>query len=152
MKLPSLVKFTDSVQPIRFTSIPTVAGLDVFAMGFGLVNDKVFPHNLQYASFKTIPLNECAPVKPNLIPKDSLICAKDVQSRLCLGDAGNPLVNSYTGKLMGIAVSTWGDCEIGPQSFTGINAYIDWINRIMNDIAIKQNAPEVFVLGLGKQI
>lgn len=113
-------------------------------MGYGLINEKVFPKQMQYTKFKTIGLHECAPIKLNLIPKDSLICAKDAQARICLGDAGGPLI-SDTGKLMGVAISTWGDCEVGPQSFTGTYAYIEWIHKVMKTMTFLQDAPGVLV-------
>lgn len=114
-------------------------------MGYGLATAKVFPKNMQYANLKTVGLQECAPIKPRLIPKDSLFCAKDAHATICLGDGGGPLVSAKTGKLIGISVSSWGDCEFGPQGFTGIGAYFNWINGIMNPIQFLDNRPGVFV-------
>lgn len=116
-------------------------------MGYGIANlaSKVFPKNLQYTKLRTVGLQECAPIKPHLVPKDSLVCAKDAKSTICLGDGGGPLVSPKTDKLIGIAVSSWGDCEAGPQGFTSTTAYIDWINRIVGTIKFLDSRPGVVV-------
>lgn len=114
-------------------TIPVPTGVEVIAMGHGLVNDKDFPQNLQYTKLTTVGLQECAPVKPRLIPKHSLICANDAKSTICFGDGGSPFISAKTGQLIGIATSSWGKCEFGPQGFTGTPAYIDWVKKIVKN-------------------
>lgn len=136
VKLPRYVQVSDYVNPIRLSSVPPTAGTDVITMGYGLVYTNVFPQNLQYTQFKTVDLKECAP--------DTGVCAKGTQSSLCFGDIGGPLVSAITGRLVGIAISTWGDCEVNrPQSFTAISSYIKWIDGIMKSTGFVQNTPDV---------
>lgn len=146
IKLPRPVKFSDYVRPIPLSTVSTNAGSHVITMGYGLAKTNVFPDNLQHTTFKTIASQECAPHTLNLIPKDSLLCAKGTLSSLCFGDMGDPLVSAYSGKLVGLAISTWGDCEVDhPQTYTNIHPYIDWIDGVMNFFAFVQNTPEFYV-------
>lgn len=130
------MKFSKYIQPISLSSVPPAIGMDTITMGYGLVDRKLFPHNLQYTKFNIIDLKECVSNAQNFTPKHSLICAKNSQSRLCFGDVGGPLVSTKTGKLVGFAIFTHGDCEVGPQGFTGIYAYIKWIDNVMKLFAL----------------
>lgn len=138
VKLPRYVQLSQYIQPIRLSSVAPGIGMDVFMMGYGLVFTNVFPQNLQFTKFKTIDLKECAP--------NSMVCAKGSQSSMCFGDIGGPLVSVNSGRLVGIAVSTWGDCEVNrPQSFSGIPPYIKWIDSVMKSTGFVQNTPDVHI-------
>lgn len=147
LKLPSPVRFSEYIKPIVLPTLSIASGMEVIAMGYGMANlaSKVFPKNLQYTTLRTVGLQECAPVKPNLVPKDTLICAKDAKATICLGDGGGPLVSPKTNKLVGIAVSSWDNCEFGPQGFTSTTAYLGWINGIMGTIKFLDSRPGVIV-------
>lgn len=110
--------------------------MDAITTGYGLVDVKLFPQNLQYTKFKIIDLKECVSNPKNFTPKNSLICATDTQSRLCFGDVGGPLVSTKSGKLVGFAIFTHGDCEVGPQGFTGILPFIKWIENVVKLFAL----------------
>lgn len=101
-------------------------------MGYGFVKPKVFAQNLQYTHLETVDAQECRLDAENAILKNNIICTKGTQSAICFGDGGSPLVTADTGKLVGVAIFTWGDCEVGPQGFTGISAYADWINGLLD--------------------
>lgn len=123
------------------SSVPITTGANVVTTGYGLVKTKVLPHNLQYTKFNTIDMQNC--VKEidlhKLISKYSLVCAKGVQSSLCIGDVGGPLVSADTGKLVGIGIFTYRDCEVGPQGFTGIYPYIEWIEGVIEGVIRKKD-------------
>lgn len=136
VKLPSSVQFSIYIRKISLSPEPTNAGAHVTTMGYGLVYTNVFPQNLQYTKFKTVDIQQCGNIQSlNLIPKYGTVCAKGTQSGLCFGDMGDPLVSADNGKLVGIAISAWGDCDVGPQRFTGIFPYIEWIKKVMNPVA-----------------
>lgn len=133
IKLPSTVQFSDYIKPVSLSALPTIPGSDVTVTGYGLVKPKLFPQNLQYASLKTVDLQECELNEHNSLAKDSIICTKGGRSRLCLGDGGGPLISDENGKLIGVAIFTWGECEQGgPQGFTGVLPYLDWINGLID--------------------
>lgn len=134
IKLPLPVQFSKYIRPIQLSPVLPKIGMDAITAGYGLVDVKLFPHNLQYTKFKIIDLNECIPNAQNFTPKHSRICAKDTRSRLCFGDVGGPLV--FDGKLIGFAIYTHGDCEVGTQGYTGIFAYIKWIENVMKLFAL----------------
>lgn len=118
------------------SSLPPATGTEVIMMGYGLVVTNEFPQNLQYTTFKTIDVKECAP--------NTMVCAKGPQSSLCFGDIGGPIVTPHIGKLVGLAISTWGDCEVNhPQSFIGISSYMKWIDSVMKSTGFVQNTPDV---------
>lgn len=132
IKLPSFAQFSDYVKPIQLSTIPTAIDLDVTVMGYGLVKPKVFAQNLQFTNFKTIDALECRLDAENSISKSNIVCTKGAESALCLGDGGNPLVSTDTGKLVGVAIETRGSCGVRPQGFTDITAYTDWIVGLMD--------------------
>lgn len=113
-------------------------------MGYGLAKTNVFPDNLQYTKFKTISSQECIPAYANgSIPQAGLICAKGLLSSICFGDMGDPLVSALSGRLLGIAVSTWGDCEVNhPQTYIDVVPYMSWIIKIMNDFRFEEHIPK----------
>lgn len=139
IKLPSPVKPSDYVQPIQLAPVPITPGSNVITTGYGLVKTKVLPHNLQYTKFNVIDTKNC--VKEiethKLISKYSIACAKGISSSLCIGDVGGPLVSVDTGKLVGVAIFTYRDCEVGPQGFTGIYAYREWIDGVVEGVIRK---------------
>lgn len=129
VKLPSPVQFTDYVKPIELSSERTAIGKDVTTMGYGRVNEDIFPHNLQYTEFNTIGKLECTTDEYKLVRNYHVVCAKGTQSSICTGDVGGPLVSG--GKLIGVAISTWNECEVDhPQGFTSIIPYMEWISGI----------------------
>lgn len=131
IKLRSPVQFSDYVQPIRLSTKPTTANTNAIVLGYGRVSPNIYPENLQFTNFKTLDLQECLKKTYNLTSKNSLVCAKGVQSSLCTGDIGDPLVSADTGKLIGVAIYIGKDCELNrPQGFTGITSYINWIEGV----------------------
>lgn len=129
IKLPSPVQFSDYVKPIELSPEPIAIGMAATTMGYGRVSEDVFPHNLQHTQFNAINKQECVSFEHTFISDYNdyhVICAKGSQSSICIGDVGGPLVSSN--KLVGIAISTWGNCELDrPQGFTSIAPYIEWI-------------------------
>lgn len=141
IRLPRRVPFSEYVRRISLSSAPIFANTQVITLGYGLVKNSVFPDNLQHTKFQT---TECAPHTLDLVPKDSLVCAKGVLSSLCVGDMGDPLVSGLTGKLVGVAISTFGDCDVDrPQTYISVSPYIDWIHRTMDSFSFVQNTPDV---------
>lgn len=132
IKLPSPVQFSDYIKPIALSSVPTATDTDVTITGYGLVKPKIFPQNLQYANLKTVDVQECELNAHNSVAKDSIVCTRGTQSRLCWGDGGGPLVSTDSNKVVGVAIFTWGDCEDGPQGFTSVVPYLEWINGLMD--------------------
>lgn len=138
VKLPSPVKFSDYVQTIALSNVPTTISKDVITMGYGLVKTNVLPQNLQYTKLKTIDMLLCTESTHNLISKYSVVCANGTQASLCAGDKGGPLVSATTGKLVGTAIFTSRDCKEGlPQGFAGIFAYTEWIDGVIEGVISK---------------
>lgn len=133
------MKISDYVQPIQLSSVPIAPGANVITTGYGFVKTKVLPHNLQHTKFNIIDMHKCVKdIDMNkLISKHSVVCAKGIQSSLCIGDVGGPLVSADTGKLVGLAIFTYRDCEVGPQGFTGIYAYLEWIEGVIEGVIRK---------------
>lgn len=126
------------------SSVATYGDANAITMGYGVVKTSVFPDNLQFAKFKTINSEECPYAKS--VAKGSLVCAKALLSSLCFGDMGDPLVSALSGRLLGVAISTWGDCDVNrPQTYTDVTPYMDWIVKTINEFAFAQYTPNVRV-------
>lgn len=107
----------------------TAIGSDAITLGYGRVNEDIFPQNLQYTKFNTINKLECTTDEYKLMPNYHVVCAKGTQSSICIGDVGSPLISGS--KLIGVAISTWKECEVDhPQGFTSIKPYVEWIDGI----------------------
>lgn len=104
-------------------------------MGFGNVADKIGATTLQYTKLHAIDLQNCIKHTHIMISKNSIICADPAQSSICNGDVGAPLVSVTFGKLIGIASYADRNCKLGhPHGFTGISAYKQWIEGVMEGV------------------
>lgn len=138
IKLPSPVTFSKYVYSILLSTSPANIGTVATTMGYGYVKPKIFPQNLQYIQLKTVDLQQCVKNTQNLISKNGVICASGNEVSICSGDVGGPLVSALTGKLVGVAISTQKDCTAGlPQGFTGIFAYTEWIDGVIEGVIRK---------------
>ena len=117
------------------STAPTSIGANVIAMGFGLIKDKIIPQNLQFTKLKTVDFRECVKDTQKLISKNAIVCANETNTVLCDYDLGDPLVSTDTGKLIGIAIISDKNCQLGhPQGFTGISAYAEWIDGVIEGV------------------
>lgn len=62
-----------------------------------------------------------------------MFCLGSENSHICKGDSGGPAVDLSSGELVGIA--SWGQdfaCSDGPDVFTKVSKYREWIEKNMN--------------------
>lgn len=125
IKLDSPVEFSDVIQPIHFPCSTTSNGVDVIAIGNGLMHTKDvnIAQTLQYTELKTVSLLKCLPYHPFMAFRETIICSKGEEKKsTCAGDSGGPLIENQN--LVGItsAGSALFGCERGvPQGKIGFN-------------------------------
>lgn len=134
IKLPKPVEFSDAIQPVNLACSSTNNNVNVIAIGNGLVHTKAddIAPILQYASMRTVSKERCSQYIPIPPFRKSIICAKGIENQsVCRGDSGGPLIDASNLNLVGIASfgSHLNNCN-GPQSFTHVPKYIQWIEDI----------------------
>lgn len=139
IKLPSVVWFSQNIHTIPFACLPSDSGTHAITMGFGRTSENKHAKTLQHAKLITVELQRCVADTQHLISKNSVVCVIGTQSSICHGDLGGPLVSARSGKLMGVATYIDKNCEVGRrQGFTGITAYMQWIEGVMEGVLCKK--------------
>ncbi|XP_055696471.1 collagenase-like [Lutzomyia longipalpis] len=126
---------TKLVQPIPLvtsgTDMASYLGKYITVSGFGKFSiDGIASKKLLYTQLKVV---ECGDGTP-----DTSFCAVDEVgpvSAICDGDAGGPAVCILDGQATLIGVISYSDqkgCDAGPQGFTNVAQYIDWIQETMS--------------------
>lgn len=133
IKLPSLVEFSDVIQPVDL-SCTSKNSVDVVAMGNGnLLSEDETPPILRYSNMKTISLIECALKLPVVAFRNGVICTKAKENQsICIGDSGGPLVETKTNNLIGVGSfgSAWYGCAQNVLGFARVSFYLSWIEQV----------------------
>lgn len=108
---------------------------DVIAIGNGLMGakEKTLASILQYTHMKTISKKKCSLHIPVGAFRKGVICANGEENQsVCHGDAGAPLIESKSQRLVGVASfsSALHGCGQGAQNFAYIPEFIQWIESI----------------------
>lgn len=139
--LPSLVDFSDSIQPVKLPSGYQVEELfagDIGTVsGFGQFCDKCGSSSeLRFTENRIMGNTECSKLfKFNAIPSDTQVClaTSETMSGNCRGDSGGPLtvMRNKVPLLIGLSSFGYQKCEDGkPTVFTRLTSeLINWINE-----------------------
>lgn len=110
-------------------------------MGFGRVSvvDKIYATTLQYTELKTVAAEQCVSNVHGLKSAENLICADEVETSICKGDIGGPLVSAESGELIGIASYAHRNCKLGHlHAFNDVSAHVQWIEEVTEDQICKK--------------
>ncbi|XP_031348730.1 chymotrypsin-1-like [Photinus pyralis] len=134
LKLKTAIKFSDKVQPIRYLAAGDV-GVSVHCIlpGWGITKEDGDRSNeLRFVNLLTIPTETCSETwlaseyKFSIDDRQLCTFTQDGQGA-CRGDSGGPLIVG-TGLQIGIASMAL-RCGIGPNVYTKVAYYRDWIER-----------------------
>ncbi|XP_069679950.1 trypsin-7-like [Periplaneta americana] len=129
-KVSVLFVFSNTVQPIKFTSVAPPTGTPVVVTGWGaLYEDGPAPEVLQQVQINIVDFEECDSVYGGITQR--MICAGVPQGGkgVCGGDSGGPLVAN--GSLVGVV--SWGAfCAAKgyPQVFSDVAVLSSWVTFI----------------------
>ncbi|KAL5292128.1 hypothetical protein ACFFRR_011127, partial [Megaselia abdita] len=110
-------------------------GQNVIASGWGKTGDYQYqPNKLRFADMYVMNHQKCKEYYIAGTVTDDVICT-DTESgtrSTCQGDSGGPLVLAVNKQLIGVVsfVSTAGCESGGPDGFTRVVGYLDWIKAI----------------------
>ncbi|KAJ4451732.1 hypothetical protein ANN_03203 [Periplaneta americana] len=130
LRVSVLFVFSNTVQPIKFTSVAPPTGTPVVVTGWGaLYEDGPAPEVLQQVQINIVDFEECDSVYGGITQR--MICAGVPQGGkgVCGGDSGGPLVAN--GSLVGVV--SWGAfCAAKgyPQVFSDVAVLSSWVTFI----------------------
>ncbi|CAF4824110.1 unnamed protein product [Pieris macdunnoughi] len=128
------MEFGDKVQAIALPEKDTETGANVMVSGWGLTDNKqnAYPDKLQVLNRTALSIENCKEVLGDM-PNEKRLCTVPQRkgTGICIGDAGNPLVEGKA--IVGVASFVLFDCGSKyPDGYASVFAYKDWIKKNMS--------------------
>ncbi|XP_054157387.1 kallikrein-2-like [Oppia nitens] len=121
-------KTTDKIRPVLLFDKQIALGTYAYVSGWGAYspysNDQ--SNRLQFLYEKTISLDECKQIYPELELSENNVCAGNGYKGTCGGDSGGPL--AVNGNLIGVLSTGPRPCGNGnPDIYMNVSSYRSWI-------------------------
>uniref|UniRef100_T1GW63 Peptidase S1 domain-containing protein n=1 Tax=Megaselia scalaris TaxID=36166 RepID=T1GW63_MEGSC len=139
IRLPSSLPMTYYIWPVVLVSRAeagnTFEGQTAIASGWGKIADSTssITNLLRWTDLNVEKQNTCKSYYMAGLVTDGVICTntKGGAVSTCNGDSGGPLVLKSTGRQIGVTsfVSSAGCQSGGPDGFTRVTYYLDWIKQ-----------------------
>uniref|UniRef100_A0A1A9X5G5 Peptidase S1 domain-containing protein n=1 Tax=Glossina brevipalpis TaxID=37001 RepID=A0A1A9X5G5_9MUSC len=110
------------------------AGTKCIVTGWGLINNKTYPEQLQFIEVPIIDKGRCLELYGGKVFKEGMLCAGYItgEKDACTGDSGGPLV--CDNKLVGIVSSGLGCAKSGyPGIYTDVAFYMQRVINALKD-------------------
>ncbi|XP_059485544.1 chymotrypsin BI-like [Neocloeon triangulifer] len=138
IKLPSSVSFTASVSPVKLPSLydatKNLTGTLATVSGFVSSSSS---RDLKYTQVTVISYQSCASYFGSSFVASSIICSKQIDTSICQGDIGGPLVYIDSNKTwVQIGVISFGSSSGCIAGFTRVSSFLGWMSgKIGQDLS-----------------